>query len=41
MLSLVAEGLATGEVSAYFEEIYGAALSKDTISRITDRVCTR
>lgn len=38
MLSLVAKGLTTGEVSAHFEEIYGASLSKDTISRITDRV---
>ncbi len=38
VLSLVAKGLTTGEVSAHFEEIYGASLSKDTISRITDRV---
>lgn len=40
VLSLVAKGLTTGEVSAHFEEIYGASLSKDTISRITDRVLT-
>lgn len=40
VLSLVAKGLTTGEVSAHFEEIYGASLSKDTISRITDRVIT-
>jgi len=40
VLSLVAKGLATGEVSAHFEEVYGASLSKDTISRITDRVLT-
>ena len=40
VLSLVAKGLTTGEVSAHFEEIYGASLSKDTISRITDRVVT-
>src|SRR3954454_7409392 len=39
VLSLVAKGLTTGEVSAHFE-IYGASLSKDTISRITDRVLT-
>ena len=38
MLSLFAKGLTTGEVSAHFEEIYGASLFKDTISRITDRV---
>jgi putative transposase len=36
--SLVAKGLTTGEVSAYLAEIYGALVSKDTISRITDRV---
>jgi len=40
VLSLVAKGLTTGEVSAHFEEIYGASLSKDTISRMTDRVLT-
>jgi hypothetical protein len=40
VLSLVAKGLTTGEVSAHFEEVYGASLSKDTISRITDRVLT-
>jgi putative transposase len=40
VLSLIAKGLTTGEVSAHFEEIYGASLSKDTISRITDRVLT-
>lgn len=40
MLSLVAKDLTTGEVSAHFEEIYSASLSKDTISRITDRVLT-
>ena len=40
VLSLVAKGLTTGEVSAHFEEIYGASLAKDTISRITDRVVT-
>ncbi len=40
VLSLVAKGLTTGEVSAHFAEVYGASLSKDTISRITDRVIT-
>jgi putative transposase len=38
VLSLVAKGLTTGEVSAQFEDIYGASLSKDTISKITNRV---
>jgi transposase-like protein len=33
-----AKGLTTGEISAYFAEIYGASVSKETISRITDRV---
>lgn len=36
--SLVAKGLTTGEVSAHLAEVYGAAVSKDTVSRITDRV---
>jgi transposase-like protein len=36
--SLVAKVLTTGEVSAHLAEIYGAQVSKDTISRITDRV---
>jgi putative transposase len=40
VLPLVAKGLTTGEGSAHFEEIYGASLSRDTISRITDRVLT-
>ena len=38
VLSLAAKGLTTGEISAHFAEIYGASLSKDTISRITDKV---
>ncbi|PWJ25631.1 transposase-like protein [Branchiibius hedensis] len=38
VLSLTAKGLTTGEISAHLEEIYGASVSKDTISRITDRV---
>jgi transposase-like protein len=36
--SLVAKGLTTGEVSAHLAQVYGADVSKDTISRITDRV---
>jgi transposase-like protein len=38
VLSLTARGLTTGEVSAHFAEVYGANVSKDTISRITDKV---
>ena len=38
VLSLFAKGLTTGEISAHFAEIYGASVSKDTVSRITDRV---
>jgi len=38
VLSLTARGLTTGEIAAHFEEIYGAAVSRDTISRITDKV---
>ncbi|WP_254900656.1 IS256 family transposase [Rhodococcus sp. 1168] len=38
VLSLTAKGLTTGEVSAHFQDIYGAKVSKDTISRITDKV---
>jgi transposase-like protein len=38
VLSLYAKGLTTGEVSADFAEIYGASVSKETISRITDKV---
>lgn len=40
MLSLTARGLTTGEVAAHFADVYGASLSKDTISRITDKVTT-
>src|SRR3954447_23796001 len=38
VLSLSARGLTTGEISAHFAQIYGASVSKETISRITDRV---
>jgi len=38
VLSLTAKGLTTGEVAAHFHDIYGATVSKDTISRITDKV---
>src|SRR3982751_4673990 len=36
VLSLHAKGLTTGEISAPFAEVYGASVSKDTVSRITD-----
>ena len=38
VLSLTARGLTTGEVAAHFAEVYGAKVSKDTISKITDKV---
>jgi putative transposase len=36
--SLSAKGLTHGEICAHLAEIYGAVVSKETISRITDRV---
>ena len=38
VLSRYAKGLTTGEISAHFAEIYGASVSKETISRITGKV---
>jgi putative transposase len=38
VLSLYAKGMTTGEISAHFMEIYGASVSRETISRITDKV---
>jgi putative transposase len=38
VLSLTARGLTTGEIAAHFGEVYGARVSKDTISRITEKV---
>lgn len=32
VLSLSAKGLTTGEISAHLAEVYGASVSKDTIS---------
>ena len=40
-ISLFAKGLTTGEISAHFAEVYGASISKDTVSRITDKVVER
>ncbi len=38
VISLVAKGLTTGEVAAHLAEVYGAEVSRETISKITDRV---
>lgn len=38
VLSLYARGLTTGEIAAHFEQIYGASVSRETVSRITDKV---
>jgi putative transposase len=38
VLSLSVKGLTTGEISAHLAEVYGADVSKQTISTITDKV---
>ncbi|MEU2631499.1 IS256 family transposase, partial [Kitasatospora sp. NPDC007106] len=38
VLSLSARGLTHGEISAHLAEVYGASVSKQTISTITDKV---
>lgn len=38
VLSLSAKGLTTGEISAHLAEVYGAGVSRQTISTITDKV---
>jgi transposase-like protein len=38
VLSLSAKGLTTGEISAHLAEVYGAQVSKQTISTITEKV---
>ena len=38
VLSLSAKGLTHGEISAHLAEIYGARVSKETVTRITDQV---
>jgi transposase-like protein len=40
LLSLTARGLTTGEISVHFAEVYGASVSRDTLSKITDKVVT-
>ncbi|SFX90662.1 Transposase, Mutator family [Streptomyces atratus] len=38
VISLAAKGLTTGEVQARLAEVYGADVSRQTISTITDKV---
>jgi hypothetical protein len=38
VISLSAKGLTTGEISSHLREIYGAEVSKQTISTITEKV---
>jgi transposase-like protein len=38
VISLVAKGLTTGEVCGHLAEFCSAEVTKDTVSRITDRV---
>ena len=38
VISLSAKGLTDGEIAAHLAEVYGAEVSKQTISTITDRV---
>jgi len=38
VISLDAKGLTTGEIVAHLRDVYGAEVSKDTISRITEAV---
>jgi transposase-like protein len=41
VLSLSAKGLTHGEISAHLAEVYGAQVSKETVTRITDQVIER
>ncbi|WP_431676021.1 IS256 family transposase [Kitasatospora sp. KL5] len=41
VLSLSARGLTHGDISAHLAEVYGASVSKSTISTITDKVMDR
>ena len=38
VISLYAKGLTTGEISAHLFEVYGANVSRDKVSRITDKI---
>jgi len=37
IVSLYAKGLTTGEIRAHLGEIYGVEVSRDLVSRVTDR----
>ncbi len=41
MISLSAKGLTTGEISAHLAEVYGAEVSKQTISTIPPSTACR
>jgi transposase-like protein len=38
ILSLYAKGLTTGEIQAHLAEVYGAEVSRDLVSKVTDPV---
>jgi transposase-like protein len=38
VISLYAKGLTTGDIQAHLEEIYATSISRETISKITDRI---
>jgi transposase-like protein len=38
VISLAAKGLTSGEIAAQLQEVYGAEVSRDTVSRITEAV---
>lgn len=38
VISLYGKGMTTGEIQAHLEEIYGTTISRETISKITDRI---
>jgi transposase-like protein len=38
VISLYAKGLTTGEISVHLAEVYGARVSKDVITKITNRI---
>ena len=41
VISLTAKGLTTGEVEAHLAEVYSTPISRETISKITDRGARR
>lgn len=41
VLSLSAKGLTTGEIAGHFDDVYGAKVSKGTISRIAAKIISR